>query len=104
MVHEHVPAERVRVGWLMRRGLRSYGTYSVCRRELGGWKTLPVSIAKGLVRIAIGVVLIPTGLVRGKTGVVDGLLQISRGAGRILGWFGKLPREYARPVTEALPR
>ncbi|MEM7166543.1 MAG: glycosyltransferase family 2 protein [Planctomycetota bacterium] len=95
VVHEHVAAERINMRWVLRRGARSFGTYSLCRRELGGWRTLPMSLAKGTVRMAIGVLLLPLALFRGKELLVRGLLQISQGSGRILGWFGRLPAEYS---------
>ena len=106
IAHEHVPRDRVNLSWVLRRGLRAYGMYSLCRRELDGWRSLPAAILKGLGRIGLGVLLLPVAIVRGQGSLVAGLLQISRGAGRIVGWFRRLPLEYGDsrpPVRPALP-
>jgi succinoglycan biosynthesis protein ExoM len=95
VVHEWIPKSRTNVKWILQRGYRCYGTYSLCEKEL---EPLPQVLAKrlstGSGRIAIGIVSLLPALFLGKSKFVQALLQISRGAGILSGLAGKSYNEY----------
>lgn len=95
VVYEWVPKSRTNVKWILQRGYRCYGTYSLCAREL---EPLPKIAAKTILtgsgRMAIGVVSLLPALFLGKSQSVQALLQLSRGAGILSGLVGKSYNEY----------
>jgi succinoglycan biosynthesis protein ExoM len=95
VVYEWVPKSRTNVKWILQRGYRCYGTYSLCEKELEPLlKVLVKRISTGTGRIAIGIVSLLPALFLGKAQSVQALLQISRGAGILSGLIGKSYNEY----------
>ncbi len=94
IVRESVPASRTTVKWILQRGFRSWGSHSLCERELKpGWGVQPIRFAKGLGLIGMGVALLPTAIA-GKPALVRSLLQIARGLGTLSGLVGYSFAEY----------
>lgn len=98
VVHETIPASRARVGWLLRRGYREWGSHSRCESRL--YPTARVRAArvvKGLGLIGLGLASLPVGAVRGKEHAVWSMLRVARGLGSLAGLLGLHYAEYAHP-------
>jgi glycosyltransferase involved in cell wall biosynthesis len=96
ITYEWVPKERTSVGWNLRRGYRSWGSYSYCEKK---WRpSLGVRIArlaKAIALILTGVISFPMSLFLGKTQLIKSLLFIYRGAGTFSGLLDRQYQEYA---------
>jgi succinoglycan biosynthesis protein ExoM len=95
VVDEWVPKSRTNVKWILQRGYRCYGTYSLCEKELEPLPQVLVKrISTGSGRIVIGLISLLPSLFLGKAQSVHALLQIFRGAGILSGLMGKSYNEY----------
>jgi succinoglycan biosynthesis protein ExoM len=95
VVHEWLPAARVRARWLLRRSFRKGTAWSYCERRVRpGGRVRLVRLAKGLGRIVRGSLRLPVALVRGRSGVVATLQDVAVGAGNLAGMVGFVHREY----------
>ncbi|HLU24973.1 MAG TPA: glycosyltransferase [Longimicrobiales bacterium] len=88
IVEEHVPAERARAGWILRRAFRGGNGYAWCERAVGGKGWRWVRAAKGCGRIVEGAVQLSVGMVAGRAGVVRALCKVSLGVGALAGVAG----------------
>jgi succinoglycan biosynthesis protein ExoM len=97
VVHEVVPAERVRLAWLLRRAYRMGSAWTVCERRVrpGAGRRL-VRAAKGVGWMASGAGTLPLAVVRGPAAAVEGMRRICRGAGNLAGLAGIPVLEYRR--------
>ena len=97
VVHEAVPAERVRPRWLLRRAYRTGSAWAACERRVRpGVRTAAVRAGKGLGWMASGAVRLAACPVGGAATAVEGMRRIFRGAGTLAGVAGLGWREYLR--------
>jgi succinoglycan biosynthesis protein ExoM len=89
IVEEWVYPNRTNLAWILKRGYRSWSTYSLLEKELQpSLKIQLVRIIKGFGLIIIGCLkLIPACLI-GKHEIANSLLSISRGLGAIAALLG----------------
>jgi succinoglycan biosynthesis protein ExoM len=97
VVHETVPAERVRLAWILRRAYRTGSAWTLCERRMRpGARRTALRAAKGFAWMASGAGALPLAAVRGPAAAVDGLRRICRGAGNLAGLAGVSVLEYQR--------
>ena len=95
VVHETVPAERARAGWLLRRAYRTGSAWTFCERRMRpGGRTAALRAAKAAGWMAHGVATLALAPVRGRDAAITGLWRIARGAGNVAGLAGIGVREY----------
>lgn len=89
LVHDEIPANRVRLSWMWRRNLRMGTTLSkIDLLRKPRWRVLPIRGAKSIARLAVGCFRVLTSPLRGKVAMVRGCLDVARACGAILGLFG----------------
>jgi hypothetical protein len=110
LVFETIPADRIRVSWLLRRAFRMFSSHTFCERELSPWyRVYPTRMLTGLGRMVLGSVGLIPSLFFPRHVQVWMMREIARGAGLICGLVGWLYREYGRPqpaeadVTQPFP-
>lgn len=102
VVRETVPASRVTVSWLLRRGYREWGSHARCERSLHPSLAVRVErVAKATVLVGGGLCATPIAAVLGRHHLVRALLTAARGAGSFAGLLGRHYAEYETPLTEA---
>ena len=95
IVHETVPRERLRLGWLARRALRANATWTISEREVLGVRP-PVRALKGLARLTRGMSVVLLGaLLLDRQRVSTGLLDVVGACGTFVGLTGYAFEEYA---------
>jgi glycosyltransferase involved in cell wall biosynthesis len=92
--HEWIPATRARLGWLLRRALRTGSTQSVCERRAAAPVARLRIAAHGAWCIARGLASALLGLPRGRGAAARGLALATAGVGRLAGLSGWAYREY----------
>ncbi|MBD8059611.1 glycosyltransferase [Cellulomonas sp. JH27-2] len=109
VVEDVVPAARATRSWVLRRAFRMGNTGSrarlhVARGRSARFKLRVVLVAHGLVRLGGGAAGVAWGAVSGSLARrARGSRTVVRGAGMILGAFGYVYSEYARPVPAPTP-
>lgn len=105
VVHETVPASRMRVGWLVRRWFRMGNTLAAIDSLRRPYPARALRVAKGGARIALGLFQLAAMPVTGTAGAVRGLCNISWGAGSLAGLMNLLHHEYdpARAAKRTIP-
>jgi succinoglycan biosynthesis protein ExoM len=89
VVEERVPAERMQLGWILRRSYRVANTWSVCERELSPSPgLLGLRAVKAIARLMLGTGLLVAGAVAGRDVAVRGLWHLAYGAGNLTGLLG----------------
>lgn len=106
LVYEHVPEERARVGWLLRRWYRTGLTDAmIAGRHMGANAARVKGALNGLVRVTVGGVLtaltaiVTLGL--NKRAMMARAYTVSRGLGMISFALGKRYEEYGRKKAAA---
>lgn len=96
VVHESIPASRLRMRWLLQRAYRGGNTLALCEVALGAsYSAKLIRMAKGCARIVQGVTRAVMSLGR-QPMLTDGLLKLFLGAGMISGVFGLRYEEYKK--------
>lgn len=98
-VVEHVPLERQRVGWLVRRNLRSGGVWAIVEREVGlhRWRRTR-RVASAGAHVVTGSFLLLSGVLsRRRSRAVTGMCRAALGLGMFHGLAGYALEEYRRP-------
>jgi succinoglycan biosynthesis protein ExoM len=94
-VHEAIPLQRMRVGWIARREYRRGTTLSLCLLDLEPSRRRKLKrVVHGVGRIAIGSALAPATLVRGRSMLARAAKESSFGVGLLLGLTGRGYQEY----------
>jgi succinoglycan biosynthesis protein ExoM len=89
VIREHVPKDRLRIGWLLRQSCLGGNWYGECEFGLErSQRTRLERFAKGLARIGYGVCLLSASLFRGTHVFLDGLRQMALGSGMVLSGVG----------------
>lgn len=94
LVYEWVPKSRINIGWVLRRGFRTWSTHSLVEKELEpSLKVQTIRMLKGSGLIMIGLLLLLPSLLS-KHQLISALLKISRGLGTFSGLIGWHLQEY----------
>lgn len=103
LVWETVPADRVRMRWLLQRRFRMGTTLAtIDRLRADTWPTTARRSAKALGRMALGCGQLVLVVTRGKVGLVQALGNIAWGLGSIAGLLGWRYLEYAPRSDERM--
>lgn len=103
VVRETVPASRLTVGWLLRRGYREWGSHSRCERALYPSVVVRLErVLKATALVAGGTAYLPVAAILGRHHVIRALLTTCRGAGSFAGLLGRHYAEYETPATESV--
>lgn len=90
VVHEIVPKERARLGWILRRGYQSGSGWSRSELSLGaGLKVCLLRLVKGALHIIVGSASAFIGVFFGRAVVAKGLRRVCLGAGMLAGLTGR---------------
>jgi hypothetical protein len=96
VVEECVRAERMQLGWVLRRAYRVANTWSLCERELSPSPRLMAQRAgKAVGRLTLGAGLVAGGAIAGRHVMARGLWEIAFGTGNLTGLVGLRFAEYA---------
>lgn len=104
-VHEHVPPERARLGWVLRRAYRVGAVGSMISRSRSrsrsaevAWPPASWPLAVGAVRgsahVAAGLSRATIGLAKSRQVAIAGLAETAHGLGILAGLIGLRPRRY----------
>ena len=100
VVEERIPAERIRLDWILRRAYRWANTLSLCERELTpSVRRLGLRAVKAITRLVFGIGLLAAGAIAGRHVAARGLWQIAFGAGNLTGLLGVRFAEYTPAAT-----
>jgi succinoglycan biosynthesis protein ExoM len=88
VAYEHVPAERMRLGWLLKRQYRVGHTLGVVSRVHANAGTPIVRVAKAFARIGYGIGQTGLGLLSSPTRVVRGCCNVAWGWGTLSAFLG----------------
>ena len=95
VVRETVPASRLSVGWLLRRGYREWGSHSRCEKVLYPSASVrAVRVLKASALVAGGLGFLPLAALLGRHHAVRAMLTVSRGIGSFAGLLGRHYAEY----------
>jgi succinoglycan biosynthesis protein ExoM len=96
IVEECIPPSRAKAGWILTRAFRlGIGISTVERMLRSSVIALLIRASKGVVHIVLGLLLVvPSAAAGGLGGILRSLLNVSRGAGEIVGLFGGRYWEY----------
>jgi hypothetical protein len=94
-VRETVPAGRMTVAWLLRRGFRNGTDRTRIDRRNGAVGGAARRWAKGMGLLGYGLGSLPAAVWRGRHALVGSLIEASRGLGRIAAEFNLLYEEYS---------
>jgi succinoglycan biosynthesis protein ExoM len=101
VVEERVPADRAKLGWVLRRAYRVANTWSLCERELSPSPgLLGMRVMKAIARLVLGAGLLAGGAVAGRHVAARGLWHIAFGAGNLTGLLGLRFAEYAAGAVD----
>lgn len=104
-VHEAIPRQRMRLGWIARREYRRGTTLSLCLLELEPFRHRKVKrVVHGIGRIAFGAVLALASVVRGRGLFARAAGQAAFGAGLLVGLTGRGYPEYRDKGGSEPPR
>jgi succinoglycan biosynthesis protein ExoM len=95
---ETIGAERLAIGYLVRRAFRRGNSLWICDLKIHGTtRAMARRIIKGLGRIALGLAcVVPRCTIRGQTGLVESYCEVAFGLGMLVGIFGVTVLEYER--------
>jgi succinoglycan biosynthesis protein ExoM len=97
LVYEWIPKSRTNIPWVLRRGFRTWGSQSICERELQpSIQLLFIRALKGITLVLYGLVLLLPSLLRKRYRFIQALLNISRGFGTLFGLAGWSYQEYQK--------
>ncbi|MHC4946695.1 MAG: glycosyltransferase [Planctomycetota bacterium] len=97
VVHDHVPAERATLGWVLQRTFRYGNSWAMVGTwTRPGWRTRLRLLAWAAWMVIKAVVLLPAALVTGRRGLVRSLRHAWNAAGVVSGVVGHRYEEYAR--------
>jgi succinoglycan biosynthesis protein ExoM len=98
IVWEHLPEERLSLGFILKRSFRRGNSLALCDRRLRHTpRGLAIRAAKGLVLIALGIVqIVAFAVLRRGTAAIAQSSEIARGAGMLAGLFGLSYHAYRR--------
>ncbi len=99
VVHEHIPASRATVRWLVRRAFRTGNGMGRIDRDLDGSRAIPVIAGKGVVWMLTGGGAVVAGLLGGRATALRGFRYIAYGMGLLASLAGLRYQEYKRPVA-----
>jgi succinoglycan biosynthesis protein ExoM len=95
VVYEWIPKSRTNIPWVLRRGFRTWGSHSICERELQpSFKLQFIRMVKGSVLIVYGLLLLFPSLLQKRYKFIQALLNVSRGLGTLFGLAGWSYKEY----------
>lgn len=96
VVHEHIPPERARLGWVVRRAFRVGAVEGLVLRsgKSAASRQVVLQALKGLALVAIGFLKGVAGAVTGRRAAIVGLTRTARGMGILTGLVGLRPRRY----------
>jgi glycosyltransferase involved in cell wall biosynthesis len=101
VVRETVPASRVNVSWLLRRGYREWGSHARCERAVCPSLAIRAErMVKACALVTGGIGSLPFAALLGRHQLVRALLTVSRGVGSVAGLLGHHYAEYETPFTE----
>jgi glycosyltransferase involved in cell wall biosynthesis len=101
VVEERVPAERMELGWVLRRAYRVANSWSLCERELSPSPgLLGLRVAKAIARLMLGTGLLIAGAVAGRHVAARGLWHLAFGVGNLTGLLGFRFAEYATGAAD----
>lgn len=87
VVHESVPVQRQRLGWILARAFRGGMNFTRIETRHGGWHTRPRIALKALAGLLLFAALTLLGLLRGRTTAAAKMQRTAVLAGRLLGLF-----------------
>ncbi len=105
VVHETIPADRMRVGWLLRRWFRMGNTLAAIDSIRRPPSVRALRIAKGGARMGLGLLQLASAPATGQAGAIRGLCNVSWGAGSVAGLANLLLHEYdpSRTAERKMP-
>ena len=96
-VHEEIPPERMRVGWIARREFRRGNTLSLCLLDLDPSPRRRLKrVLHAVLRIGVGAAQAGCGAVAGRRLALRGVQNAAFGSGLLFGLTGRGYAEYAR--------
>lgn len=99
VVHEHIPASRATVRWLVQRAFRTGNSMGRIDRDLDGGRAIPVIAGKGAAWLLVGGVVAVVGLLGGRATALRGIRYLAYGVGLLASLAGLRFQEYKRPVA-----
>jgi GT2 family glycosyltransferase len=94
VTHEHVPASRGNVPWILKREFRTGITYSQTSRKLEPGPRRALRVVRTLRELVRSMVLLPPAIIRGRAAALHMLRNGTRSVGSLLGIVGLTYQEY----------
>ncbi|MFZ5491960.1 MAG: glycosyltransferase family 2 protein [Pseudomonadota bacterium] len=90
VVHEHLPAARLRLAWLLRRAFKGGQNWVRIRAQASSGVWLPLAL-RGLLSVLVFALLIPPTVVVSRRAAVRHAVRVAGGLGKMSAWWAGRP-------------